>query len=147
MNLFQGLESFIEREKQIFIEEVRSFVKEHKDAYDRYIRSADFERDIDDWTRSFSTKYYTDQNYSTIPDREDRIRLKLQQLTRKIKATTAEGGLRGAKLGVPSMNIKIILASAATGAMGQLLFALRFGSTVLFKRFLSGLIKKRVRIF
>ncbi len=141
MSLFQNVQSLIDQEKQIFLENVSAFVQEHKEAYDRYIRSSAFEQDIDDWTRSFSTKYYVDQNYSSIENREDRIKLKLQQLTRKIKASTAEGGVRGAKVTIPSMNLKVILGGAATGALGQLLFSLRFGSTVLMKRFFSSQLK------
>lgn len=147
MNLLQGLETFIEREKQLFIEDVKSFVQEHKDAYERYIQSAAFEQDIDDWTKSFSSKYFTDQTFSTITDRSDRIRLKLQQLTRKIRAATAEGGIRGAKMTIPSMNLKVILGGAATGAMGQLLFALRYGGTVLLKKFVLAQARKKIRIF
>jgi len=145
MNLFQNFQSLIDQEKTIFLENVTAFVQEHKEAYERYIHSSSFEQDIDDWTKSFSTKYYVDQNYSNIESREDRIKLKLQQLTRKIRTATAEGGLRGAKVTIPSMNLKVILGGAATGALGQLLFSLRYGSTVLMKRFISSQLKGAFR--
>jgi len=145
MNIFQNFQSLVDQEKKIFLENVSAFVQEHKEAYERYIRGPSFEQDIDDWTKSFSTKYYVDQNYSSIDNREERIKLKLQQLTQKIKTATAEGGIRGAKVTIPSMNLKIILGGVATGALGQLLFSLRFGSTVLMRRFVSSQFKNVLR--
>lgn len=143
MVLLDNLQNFIDREKYLFLEDVKAFVQEHRDAYERYIHSSAFESDIDEWTKSFSTKYYSDQNYESELDREERIKLKLQQLTKKIKTATAEGGMRGAKMTIPSMNLKIILGGAATGALGQLLFSLRYGGTVLLKKFLVHLFKRK----
>lgn len=138
-DLLNNSENWIKEKVEIINEQISETKREVSEKINLYLESDAYEEDLDELLKNISSLHYRNVSFDHIKEREERIRLKRDQLLKKSAIAIGEGAVAGAvSVGyiMPEPSTVLTAASLSAGASATLIS--KSAIKIIYKRTING---------
>lgn len=138
-DLINNSENWIKEKFEIINEQITETKKEVNDKINLYLESDAYEEDLDEMLKSIKSKFYKDVCYNHVAERNERINLKVNQITKKSLIAIGEGAVFGTVTVTKAFPEPNTVATAAgIGASAQVTMISSSALKIILKRTING---------